>query len=217
MSNTALVAGASGLVGGHCLKFLLEDNFFDTVKILVRSPIPFEHHKLIQIVVDYDQLQDFRLQMEATHTFCTLGTTIKKAGSQDAFRKVDFEYPLLLAKIMKSLGCENFSVVTALGSNANSPIFYNKVKGELENELRKIQFQQLQILQPSLLLGDRNESRMGEGIAQVFFKISKPIWQGPLKKYAGIEGEQVAKAMVRLAKQSSAGTTVYLSDELQDL
>lgn len=217
MSNIALIAGSTGLVGGHCLNLLLDDEFFDEVKVLTRRPLGLIKHKLSEIVVDFDQLEDFRLQMEATHVFCALGTTIKKAGSQEAFRKVDYDYPLRLAQIVKSLGCRSFSVVTALGSNPNSPIFYNRVKGELESSLEKLGFESLQILQPSLLMGERNEDRFGEKLAQHFFGATKSLWKGPIKKYAGIEGKQVAKAMVHFAKMSEPGTHRYTSDVLQDV
>lgn len=217
MSNIALIAGSTGLVGGHCLNLLLEDDFFDEVKVLTRRPLGQVKHKLSEIIVDFDQLEDFRLQMEATHTFCALGTTIKKAGSQDAFRKVDYEYPLRMAQIVKSLGCTSFSVVTALGSNSASPIFYNRVKGELESSLNQLGFKSLQILQPSLLMGERGEERFGEKLAQHFFNATKPLWKGPVKKYAGIEGKQVAKAMLHFAKLSEPGTHRYTSDVLQDV
>jgi uncharacterized protein YbjT (DUF2867 family) len=217
MGNVALIAGATGLVGGHCLKLLLEDDDFELVKVLTRRPMYQEHHKLVEIVVDFDDLESFRLQMEATHAFCALGTTIKKAGSQEAFRKVDYEYPLRLAKIMRSLECPSFSVVTALGSKANSAIFYNRVKGELERDLEALGFPSLQILQPSLILGERSERRFGEGLAQVFFRATKPIWKGPLKQVAGIEAEQIAKAAIFFAKQAASGCHRYDSGTLQEV
>jgi uncharacterized protein YbjT (DUF2867 family) len=217
MGNIALLAGATGLVGSHCLQQLLEDDFFEMVKVLTRRPMQKEHHKLIEIVVDFDELESFRLQMEATHTFCSLGTTIKKAGSQQAFKLVDYEYPLRLGAIMQSLSCPSFSVVTALGAKASSPIFYNRVKGELERDLEAFGFPSLQILQPSLILGERQERRMGEGLAQAFFKVTKPIWMGPLKEVAGIEAEQIAKAAIHFAKLSEPGCHRYTSGVLQDV
>lgn len=215
MSNIALLAGATGLVGSHCLKLLLEDDYFETVKILTRKPLNIVHHKLIEIAVDFDQLEDFRLQMEATHTFCTLGTTIKKAGSQEAFRKVDYEYPIKLAKVVHSIGCPSYSIVTAMGANSGSLIFYNRVKGEVERDLASIGFKSLNILQPSLLMGDRPEARLGEEMAQKFFSLTQPLFIGPLKKVAAIEGAQVAKAMIHFAKLSQPGVNRFTSDILQ--
>lgn len=217
MENIALLAGGTGLVGNACLQLLLEDDFFSQVKVLVRRSTGIVHHKLTEVVVDFDQLSDFRLQMEATHVYCTLGTTIKKAGSQAAFRKVDHDYPLELAIIAKSNGAFSFNIVTALGASANSGIFYNKVKGELEEALKHIGFDQLNILQPSLLMGDRAENRLGEGLAQKFFGVTAPLWIGPLKKYAGIDGKQVAKALLYYSKKGSKGIHVYTSDLLQDI
>ena len=217
MSNIALLAGATGLVGSHCLKQLLEDEYFETVKILTRKPLNIVHHKLIEIAVNFDQLEDFRLQMDATHTFCALGTTIKKAGSQEAFRKVDHEYPLKLAKVVHSMGCPSYTIVTAMGANATSLIFYNRVKGEVERDLSKIGFKSLNILQPSLLMGERSEARFGEGLAQKFFNLTQPLFIGPLKRVAAIEGAQVAKAMIHYAKKGKSGVNRYPSDVLQDV
>lgn len=217
MAYTALLAGATGLTGGHCLRLLLDDPEFETVKVLTRRPLGMEAHKLVEIVVDFDQLEDYRLQMEATHVFCALGTTIAKAGSKEAFKKVDYEYPLRLAKIARSLDCSSFSVITAMGSNTKSPFFYSRVKGDLELELEKLGFPSLQILQPSLLMGERSERRFGEGIAQVFFDATAPLWVGPLKKVAGISGGQVAKAMIHYAKLSQSGTNRYTSDILHNV
>jgi uncharacterized protein YbjT (DUF2867 family) len=215
MGNIALLAGATDLVGNHCLKQLLEDDDFESIKIITRKPMNIVHHKLIEITVDFDELEDYRLQMEATHTFCALGTTIKKAGSQAAFRKVDYEYPLKLAKVVHSMGCTSFTIVTAIGANPYSFIFYNKVKGEVERELSKIGFKSLHIIQPSLLMGERPEARFGEEMAQKFFSLTQPLFIGPLKKVAAIEGAQVAKAMIHFAKQGKPDTNRYPSDVLQ--
>lgn len=217
MENVALIAGGTGLVGSACLQLLLQDEYFSEVKVLVRKATGIVHHKLIEVVVDFDNLNDFRLQLGATHVFCALGTTIKKAGSQTAFTKVDYDYPLELAKITHAMGATNFTVVTAMGASASSLIFYNKVKGELQHALTRVGFVTLNILQPSLLLGNRAEERLGEGIAQSFFKITGPLWVGPLKKYAGIEGAQVAKAMLYYAKAAKAGTHIFTSDVLQEV
>lgn len=217
MENIALLAGGTGLVGSACLQLLLQDEYFSEVKVLVRKSTGIVHHKLIEVVVDFDNLNDFRLQLGATHVFCALGTTIKKAGSQDAFRKVDYDYPLELAKITHAMGAKNYTIVTAMGASASSPIFYNKVKGELQESLKKVGFDSLNILQPSLLMGNRAEERLGEGIAQSFFKITGPLWIGPLKKYAGIESAQVARAMLSYAKAGKSGINIFTSDVLQEV
>jgi uncharacterized protein YbjT (DUF2867 family) len=202
MSYTALVAGGSGLVGGYTIDFLLQDPNCTKVISIGRRKLSKEHEKLEQKVVDFNLLEQHKDLFNVDRVFCCLGTTIKKAGSKGKFRLVDYDYPLKMAAMAEAQKVKSFSIITALGSDKNSKIFYNKVKGEVEAELETLQFQNVNVLQPSLLMGDREESRIGEGIAQVAFKIINPLFAGPLKKYKGIEGKQVAKAMVAIANQS---------------
>jgi len=213
--KTAIIAGASGLVGSYCLEYLLSDAAYSEVVVLGRRPSQVHHDKVKEVIVDYDRLPDYKDQMIATHAFCTLGTTIKKAGSKEAFKKVDLEYALSFARIVFANGCRNFNIVTALGADPDAFVFYNRVKGQVEKELSRIGFDRLNILQPSLLLGDRQENRLGENIAQKLFAVSSGLWVGPLKKYAGIKAKQVAKAMVAIAQEDQPGIYVYPSDQLQ--
>ncbi|QQR98022.1 MAG: oxidoreductase [Sphingobacteriales bacterium] len=214
MSKTALLVGATGLVGSEVLNILLNDNSFTNVTVLCRKPLSQKYQKLKEIIVDFDNLGKYKNDIVADVVFCCLGTTIKKAGSQAAFKKVDFEYPLEVAKIAKANGAVSYNVITALGSDAHSSIFYNRVKGELQNELMKLNFNSLHIIQPSLLIGERNETRIGEGIAQKLSPIMNSLLIGKLKKYKAIEGTQVAKAMVHYSKENSVGTFIHSNETL---
>lgn len=217
MSKTAIISGASGLVGNHLLNLMLANNKYEKIYCLVRKPLSMEHANLEQIVFDYNNEQAYSNLPKADDVFCCLGTTIKKAGSQEAFKKVDFEYPLKLAQAMISRSAKSFHVITALGSSAESNIFYNKVKGELEAALKKIKFEQLYIYRPSLLLGNREEQRFGEKMGTIFMKSFSFLMQGSLEKYKAIEAEDVAKAMLYVAINELSKLKIILSDEIQAL
>lgn len=213
--KTALIVGATGLIGGHVLRLLLQDAAYDAVKVLVRKQISTQHPKLQQHVVNFDKLQESASLLKADDVFCCLGTTIKTAGSQEAFRKVDHDYPVATAQLAQQQGAEKFLIVTAMGANKSSSIFYNRVKGEVEEAIKKIPFQAIHIFQPSLLLGERNEHRAGEKIGAVIFKLTNPLFIGPLKKYKAIQGSAVAGAMVKCARRDAAGIFTHQSDEIQ--
>lgn len=213
---TAIIAGGTGLIGNEVIQQLTRDESFEKIIVLNRRAINYSNAKIKEIIVDFDHLENSLKDIKPTHAFCCLGTTIKKAGSKEAFKKVDFTYVLNFAKAVHAIGCENFSVITALGTRRSSMVFYNQVKFEITLELETLGFKQLNILQPSLLLGEREEGRLGEDVAQKFFKWTKNLWVGPLKNYAGIQGSQVAKAMISISKMPKEGTRFHESGELQD-
>jgi uncharacterized protein YbjT (DUF2867 family) len=212
--RTALLLGATGLVGGHCLNFLLNDESYGRVSVLGRRPLEREHPKLEQHLVDFDRLEDSAELIRAQDVFCCLGTTIKKAGSQEAFRRVDFEYPLQSARIAARQETERFLIVTAIGADPGSRIFYNRVKGEVEEAVQAIPFESLVILRPSLLMGEREEMRPGERLAEPAMRALSPLMLGPARKYRPIEARKVAAAMVRLAKEGRQGVRIVESDEI---
>lgn len=214
--NIAIIAGGTGLVGQYVIQYLLEDDFFEKVYILNRRSIHYDHPKAHEILTGFENIEESLVGIRPTHAFCCLGTTIKKAGSKEAFRKVDHDYVLNFAKTVKSLGCNNFNVVTAMGTNSGSLIFYNQVKYEVSQALEQMNFAQLNIIQPSLLLGERADNRLGEDIAQKFFNVTKRMWIGPLKNLAGIQGSQVARAMVAISKLENHGINKYESAKLHD-
>jgi uncharacterized protein YbjT (DUF2867 family) len=209
----ALIAGASGLIGMELLQMLLKDEYYNSVHVLVRKPMKLEHAKLKQFVVDFEDLGSYPDAFAVDDVFCCLGTTMKKAGTKEAFRKVDYDYPLAIANESLKAGAKQYLIITAMGSNAKSRIFYNKVKGEIEQSLKALPFNSLLIFRPSLLLGDRNEKRVGEDIGKVVMKLIPYI--GPLKKYKPILGRQVANAMHKQAKLSHNGVQVFESSSLQ--
>ncbi|HSP78452.1 MAG TPA: NAD(P)H-binding protein [Myxococcaceae bacterium] len=213
-TRNALVTGASGLVGGHLLDALLEDPLYQQVHSLGRRALPREHAKLEQRTVDFARLEDESLPA-AEDAFCCLGTTLKKAGSQEAFRAVDHDAVLAFARAARRAGARRFLVVTALGADPHSRIFYNRVKGEVEEALQGLGFESLVLLRPSLLLGERAESRPGERAAIVLSRALGPL----LRPFGGrpIEARTVARAMRALAHQAPPGVRVALSGELQEL
>ena len=156
MGKTALLVGATGLVGGFVLEQLLEDAYYDSVVVLSRKSLQLQHTKLKEVLVNFDQLENYTNDIKADVVFCCLGTTIKAAGSQEAFKKVDYEYPLRVAEIAKQNGASAFLIVTALGAAKSSIIFYNRVKGEVEEAIGSLHFDAFHILQPSLIIGERN-------------------------------------------------------------
>lgn len=213
--RSALVLGATGLVGGHCLDLLLDDPGYDRVTVLVRRALPREHPKLRQEVVDFDRLAEHADLFHVDHVFCALGTTIRRAGSQEAFRRVDLEYPRRAAEAASANRADCFLLVSALGANPRSRVFYNRVKGEAEEAVQSYPFPSVVILRPSLLLGERAERRTGERIAQRVMGPLSFLLAGPLRKYRPVEGRVVARAMVRLANDGGRGVRVVESDGIQ--
>ncbi|MBC76663.1 MAG: hypothetical protein CME64_11670 [Halobacteriovoraceae bacterium] len=190
----AIILGSTGLVGGHLLRLLLESESFREVVAFNRRSLGIEHAKLKEEIVDFDQIQN--LDVSADFMFCCLGTTIKKAGSKEAFRKVDLEIPLSFARNFSKTKHQGFVVISAIGANKSSPFFYNKVKGELEYELKNASLKKLAIVRPSLLLGDRTETRLGEDIGQFLSPLLKFVLPA---RYSPIKARHVACAMVDLA------------------
>jgi uncharacterized protein YbjT (DUF2867 family) len=210
--KTALLAGATGLIGRQLLERLLEDPTYSTVKAITRKPLDLQHPKLENIILNFDELTSHKDALKADDVFCCLGTTIRVAKTKEAFRKVDYEYPLELAKITKANGATQYLLVSALGADKDSNVFYNRVKGEVEEAVQAISFHTFHIFRPSLLLGDRKEERTGEGAATLFFKIFGFLI--PLK-YKAIDSGKVARAMLHFAKTNNTGFHILESSVLQ--
>jgi uncharacterized protein YbjT (DUF2867 family) len=216
-NKTALVFGASGLIGGHVVNFLLLHPAYAKVVVFVRKPMDLEHVKLAQHVVDFDQPASFKQLVKGDDLFCCLGTTMAKAGSKEAFYKVDFTYGFEAAQMGKLNGVGQYMLVSSVGADPNSRFFYSKVKGELEAAVRSLGFWALHIFQPSVLLGERNENRFGEQLAGKIGSIFDRLTGGLLTKYRPIEADVVAKAMVSAAQGLKPGCHVYPSHWLQGL
>lgn len=217
MPRTALLFGASGLVGRQCLNELLAKDAYSDVHLFLRNPIPITHAKLKQHIINFDRLSAYADLLKGDDLFCCLGTTMRKAGSQEAFEKVDYGYPLQIAQLASDNGVEQYLLVTSIGSDASSSNFYLRTKGKVEEAVKSIPFRAVLIFRPSFLLGSRQESRLGEriGIMAVRALTAAPV--SPLKKYRPIAATAVARAMVRQALANLQGVHIFESDEIQTL
>jgi uncharacterized protein YbjT (DUF2867 family) len=214
-NKKVLIIGATGLVGGHIIQQLLQSDEYSEVIILARKKIDHDHPKLKQIVFDFENIESTKII--ADDLYCAMGTTLSKAGSKDAQYHIDLEIPFNIAKIAQSNGIKGFYLVSSLGADATSGNFYLKTKGELEQKIKALNFETFVSFRPSMLLGDRQESRLGESIGKVLVKIIEPILFGNLKKYAGIEASTVAKAMLNIANSGKKGTLFIESDTIKSL
>lgn len=214
----AVLAGASGLMGSHLLEQLLASDDYSKVTVLVRRGLGRSHEKLDEQIVDFDRLAELGSEVIShADVYCALGTTIKKAGSQEAFRKVDYEYPVVLATLAKETGAERFLLVSSMGADATSSIFYNRVKGETEAAIRAIGLPMVSFVRPSLLLGQRAEFRLGERFATVASRLLGFAFRGLLFKYRPIEADAVAAAMLRVGQMYTPGVHIYENDQLHRL
>jgi uncharacterized protein YbjT (DUF2867 family) len=210
--KTALVAGSTGLIGNQLLELLLREDRYEKIIALSRKPLAIQNSKIVNLVVDFDKLNEIKSSLAADDVYCCLGTTIKQVKTKEAFRKVDYEYPLTLATITKEQGANTFLLVSALGANKDSSIFYNTVKGEVEDAISHVDFESLHIFRPSLLIGPRVEHRSGEEAAKVIYKYLNFLIP---KKFKGIESIKVARAMIAFAQLNEKGIFFHESTELQ--
>ena len=210
MKKKAIVAGASGLVGSYVVRELLKRDEYEEVKVLVRKPLNLGDPALKQVMYDYEQPDPD--EVKADHVYCCLGTTMKKAGSKEAFRKVDYEYPLQLAKAASENGAEKFALISAMGANTKSFFFYNRVKGQVEETLREFPFKTTSIFRPSMLLGPRGEFRLGEEIGKILMKALRFFLPANMKP---IHAEKVARAMVKRMTGEEQGVVIVKSGEMQ--
>ncbi len=206
--------GATGLVGSECLRLLLDDGGFSRVLIFTRRTLSVkpdgaaDRPTIETHVLDFEQIERQGKALVVDQIVCTLGTTIRKAGSQQAFRKVDFDYPLAIARIALAQGARHFLLVSALGANAGSRLFYNRVKGELEAAILALPFRSHTIVRPSLLLGKRAEFRLGEKIAERLAFLMP-------EKYKPVSAAAVAEALVASAREDRAGKRIIESAEIR--
>jgi uncharacterized protein YbjT (DUF2867 family) len=191
------------------------------VTTIVRRPSGRTHEKLTEKIVDFERLEQELSGLPASHVFCCLGTTIAKAGSQEAFRKIDHDYPVALGRAARSAGAEAYLIVTAMGADRYSVFFYNRVKGDVEHALAGLALEHLHVFRPSLLLGDRAERRPGERLAAAVGAPLGKLLIGPLKKFRPIEASVVARAMLAVALEPKLATerqiTVHESDAIAKL
>ena len=212
-TRKALIIGATGLVGGYCLQALLDDPGYSEVTVIVRKPILKTHRKLKTIITRFSNLENDLSNIQAIDVFCCLGTTIKKAGSQEAFKQIDFSLVVTVAAFMRKQGAEQFLVISSMGADKDSKVFYSRVKGEMEQALQQLDYPCLRIIRPSLLLGPREEFRLGEKIGVLLAPVLKLFLIGSLKKYRPVQAESVAQLMVKVAHEEPvSGSHIYESD-----
>lgn len=214
--KTAALIGATGLIGGHLLKCLQDDNAFKTIRVLVRRQIVFSHAKIKVIVIDFTEESAFKAGIAGCEAvFCAIGTTQKKVkGDKAAYRKVDFDIPVNAARFCAETGCKSLLLVSSVGADSSSNNFYLKLKGEVEEKVQTLGIPSVSIFRPSMLLGKRNESRPLETIAQV---ISKPLSFLFPSKYKPIAALDVARAMVAASKRDDQRIRVYHYWEMMSL
>jgi uncharacterized protein YbjT (DUF2867 family) len=193
---------------------LLRDDSYGRVVALVRRPGLPVSEKLEEYLIDFEKLGDDTRLPSVDDLFCCLGTTIKTAGSKEAFRRVDHDYVVSLARAALASGAKQFLLVSSVGADSRSRVFYSRVKGEVEADISALPFTAVQIFRPSMLLGDRKEFRLGERVAQMVSKPLAFLFVGGLRKYRPIEAKSVARGMVREARREQEGVHVYESEEI---
>lgn len=211
----ALVFGATGLVGKQVVDTLLKSEEYSLIKIFLRKEGNYSSSKIQVIQVNFSKLEDHISEIKGDEIFCCLGTTIKKAGTQKAFREVDYHLVLQLGKIAKGNQVHDFKVISSLGANPKSSNFYLRVKGEMEEALKNLKLERLLIMRPSLLLGKREEKRMGGNFGKILMKFILPLMMGSLKKYRPVYASKVAFAMIHF--KMKAQVHIVESDQIEEL
>jgi uncharacterized protein YbjT (DUF2867 family) len=217
MSNKVVIAGASGLTGGHLLNMLLNAPQYNEVLILVRKELPISHKKLVQLIVDFDQLDSYQGAITGKAVFCCLGTTRSKTPDSDTYRKIEYDYPVKLAQIASANNVQQFHFMSSVGADAGSGNQYLRNKGEAENAIQQLKFNTTHIYRPSLLTGDRKEFRFAEKAAAVFMKLVDPLLMGSFKKYVSIPAATVAKAMYKQSLKPEEGVYIHPSHHIKQI
>jgi uncharacterized protein YbjT (DUF2867 family) len=212
--KNAILIGATGLIGQDLLTKLLTNDGFKEVLVISRKDLQINHPKLKVIVTDFDNIDQYASALIGDEVFCCLGSTIKKTPDLSLYRKIDYQYPLDVANIAFKNGATYYHLVSAMGADIKSKLFYSRTKGEVESELQKIPFKGIHIYRPALLDGDRKEKRAAEKIMIGLFRLMNPLLIGPLKKYRSIKIEKVADAMLIKAIANEPGVHIYESDEI---
>jgi uncharacterized protein YbjT (DUF2867 family) len=216
-ARTAIVFGATGLVGTALLSELCKSDLYGMIRIFARRETGFSgNEKVKEFIIDFSNLKDYAGLIKGDDLFICLGTTIKKAGSVLRMEEIDRDLPLEIAALASANSVEKLAVVSSLGANSNSTNYYLRIKGEMEKGLLRLNFRTLVILRPSILFGERAEKRIGEEIGKIFMKLSGIFLIGKLKKYRGIEGRKVAIAMI-IAVNGKPGMEILESDAIHKI
>lgn len=215
-NKSAIILGATGLTGNILLNKLLGDNRYGKIKIFTRRPLRFENPKVTEILCDLLDVDSYKDNFYGDEVFCCIGTTTKKTPDKELYKKIDFGIPVSATKLCKQNEINTFIVISSMGANANSSIFYSKTKGEMEDAVLEQKIENTFILRPSMIGGNRNESRRGEKVGSVLMKILNPLIIGSLRKYRIIDAEIIANAMIELAN-NKIDKQIILSDQIQEL
>ncbi|HOZ30185.1 MAG TPA: NAD(P)H-binding protein [Bacteroidales bacterium] len=207
--RTALIAGSTGFVGNILLHKLSESGLYDEVISIVRKPAKTSLPNVKEEIVDFDKLEEYEYLFKVNDIYICLGTTIKKAKTQEAFKKVDVDYPVKIAQLSAKFGAEKLSVISAMGANSKSKIFYNRMKGIMEQGVLESGIKTINIYRPSLLLGKRNEFRFGEKFASIFVRPIIFLFAGPYKKYRPVKAEIVAQTMLNNCFENISGINIF--------
>jgi uncharacterized protein YbjT (DUF2867 family) len=205
----AILFGASGFVGSYLLEGLLNDPDYSQVTIVVRKSLNMAHPKLKTLIGDYHSLPALKDEIVADEVFIALGTTKKNTPDQKIYYQVDHDYPVLAAKIAREKGAQSVFLVSAVGADASSGVFYIRTKGETERDIIALDLAHTHIFQPSMIMGNRKESRSMEAFLIKVFSVINPVFVGPIQKYRGIEGKDIAKAMIAATKNPAGKVKIY--------
>lgn len=213
--NTALILGANGLIGSELLLFLLKNNKYKTVYAVSRKPLAVTDPKLVNIIADQHSIHSHLQDLYIDHFYSCIGTTKNKTPNLQEYYKIDLDYPISVAKILKSNGCESINLVSSIGADSKSKNFYLKLKGDIEKACIDLNFASTHIYRPSILLGKRTEKRPLEKFSKITMKLVDVFLLGNLKNYKSIKAKTVASAMVNTALSYITGTHIYLTEEIK--
>lgn len=214
--KTAIILGATGLTGGLLLQELLNDQRYGKIKLFSRSKVAVKNEKIEEYLVNLFKLEDHKEDFKADEVFCCIGTTKSKTPDKDTYRKIDHGIPVKAAKISKENGIERYLVISALGADEKSKMFYNKTKGEMEKDVLSQNIKNTFVFRPALIAGDRVEKRFFEKLAKKAMKVLDYAMVGPLRQYSSIHPQTIAKAMVIVANKGYS-KTVIPSDEIKNV
>lgn len=208
------IIGGSGLIGKQVIKLACEDDFFTQINAIVRSPLPHKDPKINELVIDFDDLSHQLKDLKAQVLICTLGTTRKVTPDKKDYRKIDLEYTISTAEMALKNGCEQIHLISSIGANEKSLVFYPALKGEIERLISQLPFKSTFIYRPSVLMGKRDSTRIIEYITQGILSLTNPLLIGSLKKYRGIYANEIAKRILHEIKKNEAGLHVFESNEI---
>lgn len=215
---TALVIGSTGLIGQELCEKLALNERYSTIYAIVRKRINFQSQKITQIICDNNNYAEvIPPNIQVDQYFVCIGSTKMKTPNKEQYRLIDLEYPLGVGRLLKNNGCPSCYLISTIGANSNSKNFYLSLKGEIEDCFITLDFEQLHILRPSLLVGKRNENRIGEKLSAYLLRILNPFLLGNLRKYQSIQSTKVVEALITLASKKNSGNHIYSSDQIKKI